>query len=206
MGWSVSFIVVNEREDGYLGTFPAHRSDEAQRLAVRLFPGRRYEPKGRTDLDRALCPQHPAIGAYDGAAIVAHREGTVGAVVNGDDDPLVAALVGIYPAAAMMSVQLQSAVDLFAFAYFERGTLIRSCAGTSIEGVLDERGDPLSEERAFLPALAGAPRTDAHGDLDAGEELVFAVSRRFFGTPLNALPLWDLALEEFVPARPRLIA
>jgi hypothetical protein len=197
-------VAVNEREEGYLGTFPAHWPDVAQRLAARLFPDRRYEPRGRTDLDRALHPEHLAIGAYAGAAIVAHREATLGAIVAGEDDPLVSGLFGLYPEAALLSVQLQSTVEVFAFAYFERGTLLRSCAGTADDGIVEAHGAPLPEERPFLPPRVGVdPVHGQRTDLDAGEERVFAVASRFFGAPLNAVPLWNLQMEDFVARSPR---
>lgn len=205
MGWKASFIVANARAPGYLGTFPAHDPVRARALVKGLFPGRAYRSAGSTTFETGLYPPHDAlaIGAYDGAAIVAGWE--AGAALRADH-PLVAGLAAHYPAAAILTVVLLSATNSFAYAYFEQGVLRRAHAGSADDGVDEDRGPPLPAERPLLATatVRGGRRVFALDGAEytvdqIGESLAFAVATPFFGVPLDAFDGWDLPMEAFAP-------
>ena len=97
-----------------------------------------------------------------------------------------------FPQAAVLRVGLHSVVNLWSYAYFERGRLVRAYGGCADEGVMLDEGDLLPEERPhfersvvrdgerfFYAEIDG--RTEEFDASAYGEELAFEVMGRFFG-------------------------
>src|SRR4051812_37163734 len=71
MGWKASCLLASTRDDGYLGTFPAHDPARARDLARRLGFDT-YRGVGPATFEDGVYPQNGElyVGAYDGAVIV----------------------------------------------------------------------------------------------------------------------------------------
>jgi hypothetical protein len=190
MGWKASCILVNEREPGYLGSMPPHDPGRAERLVAHLGLGR-HRSRGMTTFDVGIYPGRLVVGAYDGAAVVGHPR-VADSCLDPGADPLTARLMAAFPQAAVLRVGLHSVVNLWGYAYFEAGKLLRAHGGCADEGVMLDVGDLLPEERPHFErsVVRGGERvftTEIDGrieEFDAssyGEELVFEVMGRFLG-------------------------
>lgn len=190
MGWKASCILVNEREPGYLGTMPPHDPGRAERQIAQLGLGR-HRSRGMTTFDEGICPNHLVVGAYDGAAVIGHPGIGDSCLVSGVD-PLTARILAAFPQATVLRVGLHSVVNLWSYAYFEGGKLLRAYGGCADEGVILDEGSLLPEERPhfersvvrdgerFFYAEVGGQMEEF--DASAyGEELAFEVMGRFFG-------------------------
>ena len=190
MGWKASCILVNEREPGYLGTMPPHDPGRAERLIADLGLGR-HRSRGMTTFDEGIYPEHLVVGAYDGAAVIGHPE--IGnSCLDSGADPLTARILAAFPQAAVLRVGLHSVVNLWSYAYFEAGRLVRAYGGCADEGVMLDVGDLLPEERPhFERSVVRDGRRYFYAEIDGrdeefdasayGEELAFEVMGRFFG-------------------------
>ncbi|QDV36889.1 DUF6928 family protein [Tautonia plasticadhaerens] len=190
MGWKASCILVNERGPGYLGTMPPHEPVRARKLIAGLGLGP-HRSRGMTTLDRGIYPEHLVVGAYDGAAVIGHPE--IGdCCLDSGADPLTARILAAFPEAAVLRVGLHSVVNLWSYAYFGAGRLLRAYGGCADKGVMLDVGDLLPEERPhfersvvrdgerFFSAEVGGQMEEF--DASAyGEELAFEVMGRFFG-------------------------
>jgi hypothetical protein len=204
MGWKAACILVNEREPGYLGTLPPHDSPAAHDLIERLGLGP-YRSLGLTDFDSGVYPEpgRLVIGAYDGAAIVAERDLVVG-TVTGETGTILARLLGLFPAAELLVLELHSVVNYFAYASYRQGRLQRAFAGSADDGVLVEMGQVQPEERDYFARSAvreGVRVFELDGATwtvdQVGESLAFAMASRFLGEPLDEFACEDLIVEEF---------
>ncbi len=150
MGWKAWCILINEREPGYLGTMPPHDPKRARRLIG--DPGLvKYRSRGMTTFDEGIYPDGLVIGAYEGAAVI-------GAPKLFDpfkpmSSPVVTRILKTFPQAAVLSLSLHSVVNLFSYAYFEHGSLLRAYAGDADSGVVLDAGEWLAEERPTLRAF-----------------------------------------------------
>ncbi len=189
MGWSTSCILVNERGPGYLGTFPNHDPVAAHELIGKLGLGP-VRTSSLSNFDAGLSPKAGwfCVGAYPGAALLAGVPELIGCVEN-EGNPLLAKLLKVFPRASLLAVELASATNHFAYAYFARGSLLRALAGDAERGVIVDKGTPQPEE---TPILAMVSNTDVP---QKGETLAFAMSQKFFGSPLDRFPSEKLAVE-----------
>nr|WP_148598346.1 hypothetical protein [Aquisphaera giovannonii] len=170
-----------------------------------------------TTFDVGICPDTLVIGAYEGAAIIGHPD-IVNACLEPRADPMTARILTAFPEAAVLRVGLHSVVNLWGYAYFERGRLTRAFGGSADDGVVLDEGDLLDEERPYFErsVVRDGRRfflADINGqmeDFDAssfGEELTFEIMGRFLGcrpdrTSEKIDPI-ELPMESFEPVKSR---
>jgi hypothetical protein len=203
MGWKASCILINERSPGYLGTMPPHDTERARRLIDDLGLGP-CRTRGMTTLLGNLHPVDLIVGAYDGAAIIGAPE-----VVNTcfapfergrspSDDPLMGRILRAFPRGSVLCIVLHSVVDLFGYAYFDDGRLIRAFGGADGDPILMDVGEWQPEERPLFEKSVERDsqrffRVEYRGEVEevdaptVGAELTFAMTRRFFGCRLDEL-------------------
>ncbi len=190
MGWKASCILVSERSPRHLSAMPTHDPERARRLisVLGLGPCRSRE---MTTLDVGVYPDALVIGAYEGAAIIGHPD-IVNACLEPRADPMTARILAAFPQAAVLRVGLHSVVNLWGYAYFERGNLVRAFGGTADDGVVLDEGDLLDEERPhFERSVVRDGRRFFFADIDGqmeefdtsafGEELTFEIMGRWLG-------------------------
>jgi len=193
MGWKAWCVLINERDPGYLGTMPPHEPQRARRLIADLGLGR-YRSRGMTTFDEGIYPDRLVIGAYESAAVI-------GAPKLFDpfkpmSSPVVTRILKTFPQAAVLSLSLHSVVNLFSYAYFEHGGLLRAYAGSADSGVVLDVGEWLAEERPhFERSVVREDKRYFYSEIrgsavefsaDAfGERLAFEVAARFFGCRLG---------------------
>jgi hypothetical protein len=216
MGWKASCILINERGPGYLGTMPQHDPERARGLIADLELGPCHS-RGMTTFDQGIYPDHLVLGAYDGAAVI----GTPDLIYSSEPmgrNPLILRILKTFPQAAVLPVCLHSVVNLFSYAYFEHGVLLRAYGGAADEGVVVDEGELLPEERPhFERSLVRDGKRFFYADIGGrvaefraeayGETLAFEVMARFFGCRLGRVhprinPL-ELTMESFDRMPPR---
>ncbi len=191
MGWNTSMILVNERGCGYFSTFPQIEPDEGRRLIQELGLG----PAKRTALttfDRGLESRHGwyCVGTFSGAAILTGISELILSGENPQNETL-QKIVKRYPAACICAFDLSSVSSYFACSLFENGELLRSVAGDSRRGVFINSGNPTDEEVEFLKSEKLGPSN--------GEGLVFSITARFFGVPLDRFRSENLTVQMIKP-------
>jgi hypothetical protein len=98
----------------------------------------------------------------------------------------------VFPQAAVLRIGLHSVVNLWSYAYFERGRMLRAYGGSADDGVVLDQGDLLAEEQPhFERSVVRDGRRffykEIHGQIEEfassafGESLVFEVMSRFIG-------------------------
>lgn len=191
MGWKASCIFVNQREPGYLGTFPKHDPALARELVAAL-PVPPHVALERTNLELAMDPDPGRlfVGAYPGGAVICEFD-LAQSCIAPTPPPVIRALSKHYAGAPILAITLHSVVNLYGYAYFEVGKLRRARAGTDGGEPFLGVGEPLPEE---LPLLR---------DNACGEEIVFAIADRYFGAPIDEVDIWDLEMARFTPVHPR---
>lgn len=116
----------------------------------------------------------------------------------------------------MLAMVLHSVVNLFGYAIYQNGELIRVRAGSADDGLIIEQGEPLPEEEALFAKSVLKDgeriyRTEINGQLEEftedtfGEEFVFDLSQRFLGSRFDQFDPWDLKMEKFTPIKSRSI-
>ncbi len=190
MGWKASCILVSERNPRQLTAMPTHDPERARRLITDLGLGP-YRSRGMTTFDVGIYPDALVIGAYEGAAIIGHPD-IVNACLEPKADPMTARVLAVFPQAAVLRVGLASVVNLWSYAYFEQGRLVRAYGGCADDGVVRDEGDLLAEEkphfersvvrdgRRFFFAEVNE-QTEEFAASAYGEKLVFEVMWRFLG-------------------------
>ncbi len=209
MGWKAWCVLINEREPGYLGTMPPHDPQRARRLIADLGLGR-YRSRSMTTFEEGIYPERLVIGAYEGAAVI-------GAPKLFDpfkpmSSPVVTRILKTFPRAAVLSLSLHSVVNLFSYAYFEQGRLLRAYAGCADSGVVLDVGELLAEERPRFERsvvregkryfYSEIGETVAEFSAEAyGETLAFEIMVRFFGCKLGRthpkIDPFELPMESF---------
>jgi len=201
MGWKSCYIIVAEKDcpPGYLGTMPSHSTSRANEIIKKL--GYRY--KNRTNSPIIDYPDEglAIIGAYEKAAIIADQ--LVYDCFEDRNYELFQKALTIYPSGTTFILILHSVVNLYGYALYENGQLVREFGGSSEEEITHEFGTPLPEEaEAFarskivdgLRMFAGEPdenfpllNTD-QTPACYGEELAFMVVSRFYGVRPDQAP------------------
>lgn len=102
---------------------------------------------------------------------------------------MLAKLLKVFPSASLLVVELASATNHFAYAYFARGSFLRALAGDAERGVVVNRGTPQPEEVSILATLSNKDLAQK------GETLAFAMTQKFFGAPLDRFPAEKLTVE-----------
>ena len=216
MGWKASCILINGRGPGYLGTMPPHDPERARRLIADLGLGP-SRSRGMTTFDYGIYPDHLVVGAYDGAAIIGGPN-LIDSFEPMGRSPLIPLILRTFPQAAVLTVSLHNVVNLFNYAYFEKGKLLRACGGDADSGVVVDVGELLPEERPhfersvvrdgkryFYPDIGG--NTLEVSAEAYGETLAFEVMARFLGCRLGRdepqIDPSELPMESFDRKEPR---
>ncbi len=202
MGWKAECIFINERDDGYLGTFPEHRP----RLALDIIETLHlpYDVAGPlTSLDEGIYPRTLVIGGYDGAAIIGMPS------IDEYMEPQTKAarrLLQAFPRAKILCIQLHSVVNMFGYSYYENGQFKRLRSGAAGSGLLADEGEPLPDE---IPLFQQStirngerffydPETEQEYDEAAfGEEFVFTLAKRYLGAPVDYFEAENLVMQRF---------
>ena len=190
MGWKASCILVSERNPRHLGTMPTHDPERARRLISDLGFGP-CRSRGMTTFDVGIYPESLMVGVYEGAAIIGQPD-IAKACLEPRADPITARILSVFPQASVLRVGLHSIVNLWSYAYFERGRLLRAYGGSADDGVVLDVGDLLEEEKPHFERsvvrdgqrIFFVQRGGQTKEFDAsafGESLVFEVMRRFLG-------------------------
>lgn len=205
MGWRTACVLVGEREGGFLGTFPAHLPGRARRLLsdLGLDAGAASKP---SDFDAGLEPPPDwfCVGAYEGAALVCGHPELYG-LVESPRKPFLARCLSLSPGAQVLFCELDEGTSFVAYALYERGRLLRALACDPDRGVVVNEGEVLPEEASILRTASsaagrGGPGAGGASDAelcDAAESLLFALTGRFLGPPLNEFPAEKLPVELF---------
>lgn len=217
MGWKASCILINERGPGYLGTMPPHDPQRARRLIEDLGLGP-CRSRGLTTFDEGLYPDHLVLGAYDGATVIGTPD-----LINSSErigrNLLILRVLNAFPKATVLSVCLHSVVNLFGYASFEDGVLIRAYGGSAEDGVVVDQGELLPEEQPhFEHSIVRDGKRLFYADIGGrmaefsaeayGETLAFEGMARFFGCRIGRDHPWidpfALTMEAFerVPPKP----
>ncbi|MBL8849951.1 MAG: hypothetical protein JNG89_09710 [Planctomycetaceae bacterium] len=159
-------------------------------------------------------PRRLCIGAYEHAAVISFPVDSANLVQHpGSRNPLLsvgkyfdprspetARLLETFPGSRILCLMLHSAVNQFGYAVYEQGRLKRARIGDSDFGVFLDEGDVLPEE-VFARSIIRdefCGQTQEFLDDAYGEEFVFELSRRFFGSRLDEdSPDEKLTAEEF---------
>jgi hypothetical protein len=144
-----------------------------------------------TTFEEGIFPETLVIGAYEGAAIIGHPD-IVKSCLEPKADPMTARIMTACPQAAVLRVGLHSVVNLWSYAYCERGRMLRAYGGSADDGVVLDQGDLLAEEHQHFErsVVRDGQRffyKEIHGQIEEfdaaafGESLVFEVMSRFIG-------------------------
>ena len=185
--WMVAYS--EAAADKVLKSQPQLDRIRARELATQLFPMARIEP----DEDGSLmftCPDnaHIYIGCFPGLSIVAAKEFAI-------DNPsqISRAFLDVAKGRTVYLHAMHSVVDWFAFAIWEKGSLVRSLSLSPDSGIIEDIGKRLAFEEPFW-----AGKHPVEGDeyplpfhpLDLGEEALFTL----FGYRLEG-PIDDVQIE-----------
>lgn len=187
MGWKAFNLIAINREEAYLTTFPPPIPDKAREF-LRLLGGD-YKSRGESTFEDGLYPQDADdlyLGAYEGA-IVLGSVPICEEVFSGGIPRAVDCATSMLPGCRLLIVTLHSVVDLFGYAWFENGKLLRARAGSADDGVFFERGAELPLEQNLK----------AFDETIGGEELVMELCRPFLGCRIDEYEAWNLKMELF---------
>src|SRR5215207_8109097 len=197
MGWRAVSVFISEREGGVLGTFPTHLPERAGQLLSGLGWGVDLESKP-SQLDAGLEPPPGwfCVGAYEGAALLCGHPELYG-IVESPERPLRRRLLSLFPVAQVLFWELDEATNFVAYALYDGGRLLRAVACDPRRGVVLNAGELQPEEEKLLRAASGTAAPEG-GDLtDMAESLLFALTGRFLGSPLNTFQAERLRVELF---------
>lgn len=187
MGWKASSLIATNGDEGYLTTFPLPDAAKAREYLSRL--GGSYQSLGETTFENGVYPQDNDdlyVGAYANALVVGSvpiaEEAFLGGVPRA-----VQCATEMLPGCRILIAVLHSVVDLFGYAWYEGGELLRARAGSADDGVFFEKGSPLAIERKLK---------EFDKTID-GEDLVMELCRPFLGCRFDEYDAWDLKMELF---------
>lgn len=205
MGWKASFIIVAHEDcpAGYLGTLPTHDADRATELIKQL--GYTYKVRKMSNMEPRPKEGSAVIGAYKMAAMIADQ--AIYKCFDNRDSSLFKQALQIYPNGSCLILVLHSVVNLYGYALYEKGVLIREFGGNGEEEITSEFGNPLPEEaqaferskiingeRVFYDEIGR--KTEEFSPSSYGETLAFLVASRFFGECLDMPTRPDVDLPE----------
>jgi len=208
MGWKASCIFVSEcGPEIFRGPL---RHEEERDAAVLQNLGIPFSGvTGQCDLREGIHPRGGLIhggfiyvGDYGGGLIITDDHLPAWLIAQEDrriisgKSTYAPAAVGIlfatYPEAKVFALVLHSVVNLWGFAWYEKGQRVRAIWGSTEDGVGLDVGTPFPEEAAARES--GEPLDEC------GEEICFAVSARMLGVRLDELPFEKIGLTRFKPA------
>src|SRR5215216_4101462 len=115
MGWTTACVFVNQRDEGFLGTFPAHDGKRARELLGAL--DWKFDDRSKpSQFDAGLEPPSGwfCCGAYDGAALFSGHPDLYG-VVQDLEKPFVERCLSVFPDAQMLFWELDETTGLVAY-------------------------------------------------------------------------------------------
>ena len=186
MGWKTSTIIITPRPD-----LPFEKLLNA--LGLLDLKSIDDEP-----FETALNPKgnNVYIGSYKDSLIITVPD-IPASFLTEDISDAEKILIRECPEAEICAIVLHSTVNLWGYAVIKNGQKIRARAGAADDGTFLEYGDPLMEEEALLSKstiddqgnrtylleeFPGEPFTEDQ----VGENFVFEISSRYFGTPLDS--------------------
>lgn len=196
MGTKMFCVFINEREPGYLGTFPAHDPEKAKEMLEKLGYSEysALKPFSQTTiLSEGIdwLKESIFIGAYPGATIVCDEDLATGFFIQPHNER-VKHILATFPNATIVVAVLISTSSGWGYAVYEQGKLLRMSSGDGDTGITDDFGSLLPEElshfkssvvrdgmRYFLWDSFTQQHESNH--VDYGESLVFSILNRIFG-------------------------
>ena len=208
MGWKAFNLFASSKSDGYFASFPKLDSGKAREFVATL--DEHYESCGVSSLEVGLYPKSDDelyVGAFEHGLILGNIP-LAEEVFQHTVPKAVAHACRLYPGTEVLVVMLHSVVNLFGYAFFRGGRLMRARAGSAEDGIIVDEGAILDFER---PLFAESVIEDGqrvfrrkHGDethtfdeAAFGEEFVMEACRPFLGCRLSQFDLWDLKMELF---------
>ena len=158
--------------------------------------GGTYRSLGEATLEAGLCPTGKGdlyLGAYANAIVVGSAE-IVEEAFTGRVPRAVQCAFDLLPGCRVLIATLHSVVDLFGYAWYENGKLLRARAGSANDGIFFEQGLPLPIEQ----------KLKSFDETIDGEELVMELCKPFLGCRIDEYDAWDLKMELFKPKKWRL--
>lgn len=190
MSWTTACLLINKSERGYFGGFPRHSRNRARSILNDKL-GLSYAQSKLTNFDHALRP--PAgwygFGVYDEGLICSGYEDLFGWVENPRSE-LVTSLISQYKEAEALVFELGGGTGYFAFAYFLNGEIQRSMAGDPDRGIVIDSSIQNGTLNVFPAGFA-----NSESRAIKGEGIVFQMTSRFFGVPLNKFAAEKLTME-----------
>ncbi len=195
MGWNTACVFLSKREEGVFGKFPPHLADRAQQVITGLNWEVDGQPKA-SELDTGLAPPSGwfCVGAYDGAAALASHPDLYG-LVEALDRPFVPRCLSLIPNAQVLFWELSESTGYVAYALYHGDNLQRAFVCDPDRGVVLNRGDLQPEEETVLGKSSSI---DWH---EVADPLLFAMTGRFLGSPLNKFAAENLPAELFKQRR-----
>lgn len=195
MGWKAACIITGDCTDGYLGELPAHHPERVDELLAKLgFVG--YVSRKETTLDLYPDEQTLLLGAYDKAVFIADQDIIFECIDALERHPFFHKVLSIYPNGRLLMFALHSGNNVFGYAYYESGSLVRHLVGSLDSGVTADFGELQREEQPIFAKskIVNGERVFTHevsgfhfeGRIDQiGGRLVFEMASKFFGQPLD---------------------
>ena len=182
MGWKTDTVLIR----------PARQAEAGEGL-LRDLGFQALAPLGERPYEQAIWPDPGAVwvGSAQDCLMISAR-GLADRFFEREPSPLVQSLFRRFPRSEIAAVTLHSVVNLWGFALFRDGKLVRRKAGSADDGTFEDMGDPLPEEGELLAKssrnakgervyrLAEFP-DEALPEDAVGEEYVFRIFERFTG-------------------------
>ena len=206
MGYDAATIFVSHIEPIYFSTNPEHRPHKAKELIEKLALGPCTERDELIPYADYFYPARDelAIGAYENGFVLSDRllHGQISEKSHALRDRIIAS----FPAAHILGIELSSGNNVFGYAFYENGDLIRALGGSMDAGCTIDVGPLQPEEEphfansqiiedtlVFTTSILGRPSQFA---LDAyGESLVFAMTHRYLGSITDR---WNIPGDELM--------
>jgi len=127
---------------GLIG-YPEPEAARSRALVEAAFPGREIIAAAGTNLDDAMWPALGTVcaGVYGDVGILTGHDLTLG-----QPSALTALVARLAPDRQACAVLMDSTVEWYAFAVWDRGRLTRSFSASHADGVTEEVGEPLPFE------------------------------------------------------------
>ena len=190
MSWTTASLFINEGPSGYLGAFPTHSLNKARSLLLEEL-GVQYSQSRLSNFDAGIRPPSGwfCVGAYDKAVVLSGYDELYGVIESAKQSPI-RALIESYQKAEILLFELAGGSNYFAFEIYSSGHLERGVAGDPERGIVVNKGNLTPEEQALGLAGESTDQLITHG-----ETLVFELTKRFLGVPLDRFAAEKLVVE-----------
>ena len=175
--------------------FPPHLADRAREIIAEL--GWEVDgPSKPSQFDTGLGPPSGwfCVGAYDGASVLASHPDLFG-LVEALDKPVVQQCLSLIPDAQVLFWEVSESTGYVAYALYQGNNLQRAFVYDPDRGVIVNQGDLQPEEETVI-----GKTTPIDWD-EVAEPLLFAMTGKFLGSPLNNFAAEKLPAELFKQRR-----